>query len=71
MSSDGCWPHPVSTLLGLPPLSSDCNALGALFVATTSSVLDTLFATVMTLPSTKALLLREYKNGYARTGTFS
>jgi hypothetical protein len=37
---------------------------GALFVATTSSVLDTLFATVMTLPSTKALLLREYKNGY-------
>eukprot|EP00624_Nannochloropsis_granulata_P002827 evm.model.NODE_24437_length_17166_cov_22.300535.1 len=36
---------------------------GALFIATTSSVLDTLFACILTFPSMKTLLLREYKNG--------
>jgi ABC-type multidrug transport system ATPase subunit len=36
---------------------------GALFVCLFSSVMDTLFPTVMVMPTTKALLLREYKNG--------
>ncbi len=36
---------------------------GALFVCCFSSVMDTLFPTVMTLPATKLLLLREYNNG--------
>jgi hypothetical protein len=27
-------------------------------------VLDTLFATVLTFPTSKTLLLREYRNGY-------
>ncbi|GMI44070.1 hypothetical protein TrCOL_g2872 [Triparma columacea] len=36
---------------------------GALFVCLFSSVMDTLFPTVMVMPTTKSLLLREYKNG--------
>jgi ABC-type multidrug transport system ATPase subunit/ABC-type multidrug transport system permease subunit len=37
---------------------------GALFIATVSSILDTLTSTVNILPLMKALLLREYKNSY-------
>jgi len=36
---------------------------GALFCVLFSSVMDTLFPTVMVMPTTKAILKREYKNG--------